>query len=120
MKSTEDDQGPTLKKPTFVTRKPISISEEALTSAVPLRADGLLPLVVEPRGEGLDLERWAEANQDVLKGQLLTAGGILFRNFGLTSEAELERFIQAVSGETLEYTYRSTPRKRVAGKVYTS
>jgi alpha-ketoglutarate-dependent taurine dioxygenase len=120
MKSTEDDQGPALKKPMFVTRKAISVAEETLTVAVPLRTDGLLPLVVEPRGEGLDLERWAEANKDVLQRQLLTAGGILFRNFGLTSEAELERFIQAVSGEPLEYTYRSTPRKRVAGKVYTS
>jgi alpha-ketoglutarate-dependent taurine dioxygenase len=119
MKNPED-QHPTLKKPRLVTRKGISVSEDALVVARPLRAETPLPLVVEPREEGLDLERWAAANRELLNRQLLTTGTILFRNFRLTTEAELEHFIQTVSGEPLEYTYRSTPRKRVAGKVYTS
>jgi len=119
MRSAED-RGPALKKPALGARKGISISEDALISTAALGAENPLPLVVESRGDGLDLERWAAAHRDQLNHQLLATGGILFRNFRLTSEAELERFIQALSGEPLEYTYRSTPRKRVAGKVYTS
>jgi alpha-ketoglutarate-dependent taurine dioxygenase len=118
--SSQEDRRPSLKKPTSVTRKGVRVSEEALVTLEPLRAQMPLPLVAEPREEGLDLEQWAAANRELLKRRLLAAGGILFRNFRLTTEAELERFIQAVSGEPLEYTYRSTPRKRVAGKVYTS
>jgi alpha-ketoglutarate-dependent taurine dioxygenase len=118
--SGAEDQGPALKKPGSGTRRGISISEDALINTAPLRAESPLPLVVESRGEELDLESWAAGHREQLNRQLLAAGGILFRNFRLTSEAELERFIQALSGEPLEYTYRSTPRKRVAGKVYTS
>jgi alpha-ketoglutarate-dependent taurine dioxygenase len=118
--SSPDDQRPALKKPRLATRKGISVSEQALVSVESLQAETPLPVVVTPIEEGLDLERWAGANRDLLKRHLLTTGGILFRNFRLTTESELEGFIQAVSGEPLEYTYRSTPRKRVAGKVYTS
>jgi alpha-ketoglutarate-dependent taurine dioxygenase len=116
---SKEDQRPSVKKPVG-TRKAISVSGEALISSAPLQAENLLPLVIEPREHGLDLERWAAARKNQLEGQLMAHGGILFRNFGLRSEAELERFIQTVSGEPLEYTYRSTPRKRVSGKVYTS
>jgi alpha-ketoglutarate-dependent taurine dioxygenase len=109
-----------MRKPTSMTRKGITVSQEDLVTTRLMRAEAPLPVVVEPRQEGLDLERWAAASRDLLQRHLLSAGGILFRNFGLKTEAELERFIQAVSGEPLEYTYRSTPRKQVAGKVYTS
>ena len=73
--SSAEDQGPALKKPALGTRKGISISEEALITTAPLGAENPLPLVVESRGEGLDLERWAAAHRDQLNRQLLTAGG---------------------------------------------
>jgi len=34
--------------------------------------------------------------------------------------AEFEQFIQAISGELIEYSYRSTPRSQVSGNIYTS
>jgi len=38
----------------------------------------------------------------------------------LNGAAEFEQFIQAISGELIEYSYRSTPRSQVSGNIYTS
>jgi alpha-ketoglutarate-dependent taurine dioxygenase len=81
---------------------------------------GTLPLVVEPAGPGIDLVTWAAANRDLLEEKLRSHGGILFRGFGLREPEDLERFIRAVSGDSLEYRERSSPRTAVKGNIYTS
>jgi alpha-ketoglutarate-dependent taurine dioxygenase len=93
---------------------------EELVTTGSLPACGALPLVIRPAAEGLSPTRWAEANRDFLDAQLLRHGGILFRDFEVTTPAEFEQFIRAAAGELLEYRERSSPRTQVGGNVYTS
>lgn len=52
--------------------------------------------------------------------KLLHHGGILFRGLNIHEPEELEKTIQAVSGESLKYCERSSPRIAVSGNIYTS
>lgn len=79
-----------------------------------------LPLVIEPASADFDLFSWVSENKDALEEQLLHHGGILFRGFNVTSIPEFERFTSIMSPNLEEYRERSTPRKAVQGKVYTS
>ncbi|MCI0663751.1 MAG: TauD/TfdA family dioxygenase [Acidobacteria bacterium] len=81
---------------------------------------GGLPLVIQPAVEGVNLAIWSSNNRALIEAELLKYGGILFRNFKLKSVEDFERVIKAISGELMEYTYRSTPRHTVSGRIYTS
>lgn len=85
-----------------------------------LRPDSPLPLVVRPAVKGLDLIEWAAANISFIELHLLKNGAILFRDFGLTEVPQFQRVIEAVSGQLLDYSYRSTPRTVISGKIYSS
>lgn len=67
-----------------------------------------------------NLADWISANGNELNARLLKHGGILFRGFAIESADEFEEVIGTVSGRLLDYTYRSTPRTIVSGKIYTS
>lgn len=84
------------------------------------RPDSPLPLVVRPVVEKLNLVKWAAANPSFIDSYLLRNGAILFRGFGLEAAEEFERLIQAVSGPLLDYSYRSTPRTVISGRIYSS
>jgi alpha-ketoglutarate-dependent taurine dioxygenase len=79
-----------------------------------------LPLLVRAAGAGLDLAQWAGENREWIEASLLRHGGLLFRGFPVSAAADLQRFIAAVSGDLLEYRYRSTPRTEIAGRIYSS
>ena len=79
-----------------------------------------LPLIIQPSATGDTLETWATANRAWIDAQLLEHGAILFRDFGVKSVDEFEHFILSLAGELLDYSYRSTPRSVVSGKIYTS
>ena len=85
-----------------------------------LRPDSPLPLVVRPAREGVDLGLWAAANSDFIETYLLRNGAILFRDFGLATVGAFEHLIETVSGPLLDYSYRSTPRHIVSGRIYSS
>ena len=85
-----------------------------------LRPGSPLPLVVRPAVEGIDLVEWAAANTAFIESYLLRNGAILFRDFGLSAVEEFERLIETVSGPLLDYSYRSTPRHVVSGRIYSS
>ncbi len=102
-------------------RRAVSVTSEALVKTSNLFPDADLPLLVEPAiPGGLDLKGWAAANREILREKLLHHGGILFRGFNLQGPEDLEAVIQAVSGESLEYRERSSPRTAVSGNIYTS
>jgi len=107
-------------KPGSVRRKTISVSQSNLIKTELIQSTSLLPLVVQPAGERLNLITWAASNRDWIETHLLKHGGILFRNFKINGTTEFEQFIQTISGELLDYSYRSTPRSQVSGKIYTS
>lgn len=78
------------------------------------------PVVLSPAFEGVDLVAWAASNRGPIEEHLRATGGVLFRGFGGGGAEELERLIRAVSGEPLDYGERSSPRRLVSGRVYTS
>jgi alpha-ketoglutarate-dependent taurine dioxygenase len=85
-----------------------------------LRPDSPLPLVVRPAVQELSLASWAAAHSAFIESYLIRNGAILFRDFGLSEVTEFEELIQAVSGPLLDYSYRSTPRTVISGKIYSS
>ncbi|MEM7356084.1 MAG: TauD/TfdA family dioxygenase [Acidobacteriota bacterium] len=86
----------------------------------PLRPGERLPLAVRPALEGVSLADWASSHRETIGRWLRENGGVLFRGFRIATPEDLSRLAAAVSGELLEYTYRSTPRSQVKGEVYTS
>ena len=79
-----------------------------------------LPLVLRPGVEGISLNGWVAHNLGDLLAELRHYGAILFRGFGGRTLAEFEQIAGTVSGELMQYSFRSTPRTAVGGKVYTS
>src|SRR5260370_20502348 len=77
-------------------------------------------MLVESASQTTDLIEWARANRELLEARLLQHGGILFRGFRPLSVDEFEQLIKTVSDDLLDYSYRSTPRTRISGKVFTS
>jgi alpha-ketoglutarate-dependent taurine dioxygenase len=99
-------------------RKSVTSSEELVRTRA--FETGPLPLVVEPAVPGVELKSWAGARQEWLDQQLHTHGGVLFRGFDIGPVERFEEVMRAVWGDLLDYSYRSTPRTQVSGKVYTS
>lgn len=83
-----------------------------------------LPLVIEPKKKGQDLETFlgdVREHQDELKKEILRYGGLLFRNCPI---AGIEDFIQLQealgTGEAINYAGGGAPRLKVKKSVYTS
>ncbi|MEG4958750.1 TauD/TfdA family dioxygenase, partial [Microcoleus sp. K4-C2] len=103
-----------------VRRKSVSLSSEELVKTAYLQPENLLPLVVQPTVEKLNLAGWAQNNRSSIETQLWKHGGILFRGFEVGGVNGFEQFIQTLAGDLLEYSFRSTPRSLVSGNIYTS
>ena len=103
----------------FARRATDHLASEQITLGY-LRPGSPLPLVVRPALERVDLVQWAAANTSFIDSYLLRNGAILFRNFGLATVAEFERLIETVCGPLLDYSYRSTQRHVVSGRIYSS
>ena len=75
---------------------------------------------MQPTVDGLKVSSWVANHRDEINSQLLDYGAILFRGFNIKTVDEFEQFIRSLSGELLEYRYRSTSRHSVGNKIYTS
>jgi len=106
--------------PGAVRRRPIALQlDELVRQGESLTGSGL-PLVLVPAVDGLHSTRWASAHRDWLHDQLLKAGAILFRGFGVTNATDFQDFIEACDGAPMEYRERSSPRREVTDPIYTS
>jgi alpha-ketoglutarate-dependent taurine dioxygenase len=117
------DQSNPIKSPSgpgAIKRKSIALSQEQLVKESFLWTDGTLPLVMEPAVDGLSLVDWTTSNRQQIEEKLLRYGAILFRGFKVNSVDGFEEFMKSLAGELLDYSYRSTPRTQVSGKIYTS
>jgi alpha-ketoglutarate-dependent taurine dioxygenase len=103
-----------------IKRKAIAISQKQLVKTEFLDSNQQLPLVIKPVVERLNLTTWAANNSSWIEEHLLKCGGLLFRDFEVKKDFEFESFIQSIGSELIEYSYRSTPRTLVEGKIYTS
>lgn len=103
-----------------IKRKSIFVSQEHLVKTGFLGKGDLLPLTILPALEGIELGAWASNNSEWIEANLLQYGGLLFRNFTVSNNFDLESFIQSIAGKLIEYSYRSTPRSQVRGNIYTS
>jgi alpha-ketoglutarate-dependent taurine dioxygenase len=111
---------PASMRPGTTRRKAIALSADALIKESLLRADASLPLVLEPAVDALSLTEWTKNNRDFIVQKLRTHGALLFRRFNPNSVEEFEQFLQLLVGDLLPYSYRSTPRSEVSGRIYTS
>ena len=98
-------------------RKPIGLSSAQLVAETPLARN---VMQVRPAVDGLSLPQWIQANRQDVLGKLQTAGAVWFRDFSLLTIPDFEQLLTHLSGELLDYSYRSTPRSQVSGKIYTS
>jgi len=103
-----------------ISRRAIALSAGTLVKENNLLPDSPLPLLIQPTVDGVDLIQWAGANRALILTKLRTHGGILFRGFAVASIEAFEAFMSALSDDLLDYSYRSTPRTLVSGKIYTS
>ncbi|MBA3712217.1 MAG: amino acid adenylation domain-containing protein [Pyrinomonadaceae bacterium] len=109
-----------LKKLMSVAPKAVSVAGGKLVKTDYLHPGQSSPLVIQPDTESINLITWAGSNREFIETELLKHGALLFRGFRLGPDTEFEQFIAAISGELLEYSYRSTPRTQVNGRIYTS
>lgn len=104
-------------------RGALTVSDADLVSIAPPR--GLSwPAAIVPRRAGVDLVAWLRGNLARVEQLRLRDGAVLFRGFpqhdGLEPQAHLEAVMCAVAGELMPYVERSSPRREVGRRVYTS
>jgi len=76
-------------------------------------------LVIEPE-VNLNIFAWVKENKSLLEEYLIKYNGVLLRNFGIYSVSEFNKVVQIICPNLLDYVYRSTPRTRLGGKIYTA
>lgn len=78
------------------------------------------PLILDSPNKSLDPFTWLEENKSNIENDLIRYGAILLRNFNIQSISEFNRFVQILCPNLLDYIYRSTPRTKLGGKIYTA
>ena len=87
----------------------------------PLRhADTPLPLLIEAREPGLELQACLPALRALIDQQLLVAGGVLLRGFEVQTAERFRSFATGFGSDLLTYEFGSTPRSNVTAGIYTS
>ena len=77
-------------------------------------------IVLEAQEKTFDPFNWVKEHKLLLEAHLTKHGGVLLRNFNIYSLSEFNRMVQIFSPELLDYVYRSTPRTKLGGKIYTA
>jgi alpha-ketoglutarate-dependent taurine dioxygenase len=103
-----------------VKRSTVVQSQKSLIKTSSLGAGSLLPLVVEPNADEVDLIEWVSFNRTRIHQQLLTHGGLLFRGFQINAEQPFHQLISALGTHLMRYAEGATPRTQLSGLVYTS
>jgi alpha-ketoglutarate-dependent taurine dioxygenase len=85
------------------------------------RMSKTLPCIVAPETQE-NICEWLINNQNLVEEQLDAVGAVLLRNMTTPGECEsqFKEVVKQLSGEPLNYLYRSTPRTDLGGGVYTA
>lgn len=81
----------------------------------------VLPCVIRPAVEGVDLVAWAKSERARVDALLDEHRALLLRGFGIDHVDRFQAFVDATSnGERLEYRDRTTPRTSEGDRIYTA
>jgi Taurine catabolism dioxygenase TauD, TfdA family len=96
------------------------LSRQRITAS-DLKPIGGLPILLDVETSGLDAVNWAEEYQQDIQSLIKIYGAVLIRGLKAHGSTQFGRILSILFGsELLEYTYRSTPRTRLRGNVYTA
>jgi len=84
-----------------------------------IKPDTQTLLTIEP-AINFDIFEWLKENKVLLEQCLIKYNGVLLRNFGIYAISEFNKVAQIISPTLLDYFYRSTPRTKLGGKIYTA
>ncbi|HEX8164557.1 MAG TPA: TauD/TfdA family dioxygenase [Beijerinckiaceae bacterium] len=101
-------------------RRPQRVSGISLARFEPLGPPGSRPTIARAMIPNVSAQEWFTANRAELEAMLLKHGALLLRGFAKNDVGGFESFVEASAGPLMEYDNRSTPRSRVAGRVFTS
>lgn len=101
-------------------RRPIPCSGSDLVAEGSVSGCGGLPLVLEPKAEGLRLSSWAKGRRAQIEELVAQRGAVLLRGFAVDSLAEFETCVDELCGGALEYRFRASPRTEIGRHVYTA
>lgn len=103
-------------------RKAIRIDAPQLVVWRNLFPGGRLPVVCEPAAQGISATAWIAGERQQIETRLLEHGAILFRGFPIASVDDFNAFVEALSGEPVEYRFRASPRTQIDSRfnIYTS
>lgn len=80
-----------------------------------------LPLIITPETSET-ICQWMANNNQLVQEKLDSGGAVLLRNLTTPAdcESQFKEVVKQLSGEALNYVYRSTPRTDLGGGVYTA
>lgn len=61
-----------------------------------------------------------QKHQNEIESALQNKGGVLFRGFNIHAVSEFNNLAKCVAPTLMEYVYRSTPRTKLGGNIYTA
>ena len=102
-----------------VQRKAVDLAHFNPIRESQMAPDQLLPLIMEPAADQVDLADWALNNRDYIAQKLHKHGAILFRGFNLKTPQDFERVAAGIYKEIYS-EYGDLPREGAGGKIYTS
>jgi alpha-ketoglutarate-dependent taurine dioxygenase len=82
--------------------------------------DGRGPVVVRGLAAGPQAHAWLAENRSRIEDIVNVHGGVLLRDLGLSAVSEFNRAVQVFDSDLLDYVYRSTPRNKVGGRIFTA
>jgi alpha-ketoglutarate-dependent taurine dioxygenase len=106
--------------PVRAVRRPIVATPADLVRDDPSAPERGPAILVADGAAPVDLVDWFSAHRAQVDPLLVTRGGVLFRGFDAAGLTKFEQIAHALCGELMQYTYRSTPRTKVADGIYTS
>lgn len=77
-------------------------------------------LIIQNTKKTLKLTEWFAQNRDFLIQAITTYGGALLRGFDINGVSEFNQCVKSMSSNLLDYTFRSTPRSRLGGNIFTA
>lgn len=78
-----------------------------------------IPLVIEARKDKTEFLEWLNTNQETVEEYLRLHRALLFRGFTVREE-NFSDVVKSLCRQPLDYLYQSTPRTKIADKVYTA